>query len=77
MPSRTAVALILAFWLVTTGWMVRREFWPWFQTDRPPSLGVGLAEEAYTIPIPVRWVLYRNGEEIGRLITLTDYRPED
>jgi hypothetical protein len=76
MPSRRAVALILAFWLATTGYVAYRDLWPLYFASGPPSVGIDLADEAAQ-NVPVRWAVKWNGKEAGRLKTQMSYVPAD
>ena len=72
MPSRFAVAGIFAFWLVTTGYVAYRDLWPRVSASGPPPVSIELADEARQ-NVPARWALYRNGQKVGKLTTLTKY----
>jgi hypothetical protein len=72
MPSRFAVAGIVAFWLVTTGYIAYRDLWPRVFSSGPPPVSIELADEARQ-NIPAKWTLYRNGEKVGRLTTQMKY----
>ncbi|MBY0512413.1 MAG: hypothetical protein K2P78_00705 [Gemmataceae bacterium] len=72
MPSRPALAAILAFWVLTTGFVIRREVLPHLGTGEPPALGVELVDEANPTTT-VRWGVYRGDKHIGRLTTRTEH----
>jgi hypothetical protein len=72
MPPRGIVAGILAFWLVTTGFIFYRDLWPRLFASGPPPVSIELADEARQ-NVPARWTLYRNGQKVGGLTTLTKY----
>jgi hypothetical protein len=72
MPSRSAVAVILAFWLATSGFVAYRDVWPRLFASGPPPVAIELADEARQ-NVPAKWTLYRNGQKVGRLTTLMKY----
>ena len=72
MPSRVAVAGIVAFWLATTGFVAYRDVWPRVFANGPPPVSIELADEARQ-NVPARWTLYRNGQKAGRLTTQMKY----
>ncbi|QJW96655.1 hypothetical protein [Frigoriglobus tundricola] len=76
MPSRFVVAGIFAFWLVTTGYVAYRDLWPRVFASGPPPVSIELADEARQ-NVPARWVLYRNGDRVGRLVTQMKYLDAD
>ena len=71
------VGAIIVFWLGATFWLGYREIWVKFVTDSPPELTIDLADEATTVPLPVRWILIRNDKEIGRVETRMVYAPAE
>jgi hypothetical protein len=77
MPSRLTTLAILAFWLFVAGWFVAREVWPHLASDAPPAFVIDITDEAIRQVVPVRWVLYRNGERLAALRTTTEYRESD
>ena len=72
MPSRPAVLGILLFWLLTTGFVVRRDVFPRLFADAPPPLLIDLADEA-TQQAPTFWTVTRGGQKVGRLSTRMTY----
>ena len=76
MPSRVAVAGIVAFWLATTGFVAYRDVWPRVFANGPPPVSIELADEARQ-NVPARWTLYRNGLKAGRLTTQMKYIDAD
>lgn len=73
MPSRITTFAILAFWLLTTGWFVRREILPaWGASDAPPY-AIELADEAMRQAVPVTWTVSRNGEFLTTATTRAEY----
>ena len=76
MPSRLAVAGILAFWLATTGFVVYRDIWPRVFATGPPPVSIELADEARQ-STPASWTLKRNGQKVGSLTTQMKYHDAD
>lgn len=76
MPSRRAIALILAFWLAVTGYVGYRDVWPRYFSSGPPPVLIDLADEAAQT-VPVRWTVSRNGRPVGRLVTRMRYVEAD
>lgn len=72
MPPRIAVAGIVAFWLVTTGYIAHRDLWPRLFSSGPPPVSIELADEARQ-NVPANWKLLRNGEKVGKLRTQMKY----
>ena len=72
MPPRVVVAGIVALWLATTGYVVKRDVWPRVFATGPPPVAIELADEAKQ-NLPARWALVRNGQKIGRLSTSMKY----
>lgn len=71
MPSRPAVAAILAFWLVTLAFAFHRDVWPLLFASGPPPIAVDLEDEARSAgqAVGIRWKLLRGDQPIGRLTT--------
>ncbi|MGL6094944.1 MAG: hypothetical protein ACRC7O_03955 [Fimbriiglobus sp.] len=81
MPSRFGVALIVGFWLATTGFVAYRDVYPRYFSDGPPPLRIDLADEA-TSQVPAKWSLFRHtadgkDEKIGGLTTFMQYVGRD
>ncbi len=76
MPSRTGLLLIVAFWLATTGLVVRRDVLPRLLAEGPPPIAIDLADEASQV-VPVRWSVVRGGQVVGRVITQMSYQESD
>jgi hypothetical protein len=76
MPTRFGAAAILLFWLGSTSLVAYRELWPRFAAGGPPPIIIDLADEAGQF-VPIRWVLYRNGQKIGSLTTEMKCIPAD
>jgi len=76
MPSRPAVALIVVFWLVVTGYVAYRDLWPVLFASGPPPVAIDLADEAAQ-NVPTRWTITLNGQKAGRLVTQIRYIDAD
>lgn len=76
MPSRRAVALILAFWVAVTGYVAYRDVWPVLFASGPPAVAIDLADEA-AHRVPARWGVLWNGEKVGRMTTQMKYVEDD
>src|SRR5438094_713202 len=76
MPSRPAIALIVAFWLGTVGVSFYRDVWPRLVATGPPPLSIDLAEEA-SPNVSVKWTISRGDRKIGRLTTHMSYNDTD
>lgn len=72
MPARLAVGLIAAFWILTAGYVVRRDVWPHYFGDEPPTVLIDLADEATQIA-PAKWTLYNGDVKSGTLVTTLIY----
>ena len=71
MPSRPAVAVILAFWLGTTGLVFYRDAWPRLFGSGPPPIAIDLEDEARSAgaAVGIQWKLLRGDQKVGRLTT--------
>jgi hypothetical protein len=67
--------MIVAFWLVSTGWLAYREWWPWLRTDTSPPFTVELADEA--APQYAQWSIWRGDRKIGAASTTMSCRKDD
>jgi len=76
MPTRRAVALVLAFWVATAGYVAYRDVWPVLFASGPPPVAIDLADEAAQT-VPVRWRIYRGDQQVGRLVTQSKYIEAD
>lgn len=76
MPTRLSIGLIVAFWLVTTGYTVQRDLLPRLWSDAPPAIRIDLSDEA-TQAVPARWTVIRNDVPIGTLNTRMSYDPDE
>lgn len=74
MPPRIIVAVIVAFWFASTGYLAYREWWSWRQTDAPPFT-VELADEA--APQTAFWSIWRNDQKIGQAMTRMTCEKDD
>lgn len=75
MPPRVVAGLIVAFWLGTTGYLVYREWWPWFNADTAPPFTVDLADEA--APQYALWSIWRDDQQIGTAATSMTLQKND
>jgi hypothetical protein len=79
MPARPWVLAIVIFWVVTTGWLFYRDFWPSLRPGEPPPYTIDLVDEARRVPIS--WTVYRgeesNEQKVGSASTSVQYHPED
>jgi len=76
MPSRRSIALILAFWVAVTGYVLYRDVAPVLLASGPPPIAIDLADEAAQ-NIPIRWTLTWNGKPAGKLTTQMRYIDAD
>lgn len=63
MPPRWLTALIVAFWLGTTGWLVYREVVDRVHSGEPPRFAIDLTDEVSSNTIS--WNVLQKGERIG------------
>jgi hypothetical protein len=79
MPSRPAVAAILAFWLATLGLVFYRDVWPLLSASGPPPIAVDLEDEARSSGSAkgIGWRLLRGDRKVGRLSTKMEYVDAD
>lgn len=75
MPPRFVIALIVGFWLLATGWLVYREWWPWLQPDSPPPFTVELADEA--APLIANWTIWRDDQRLCTSVTKMTSQKDD
>jgi hypothetical protein len=77
MPSRRAVALIVAFWVASTAYVAYRDLWPVLFASGPPPVAIDLADEAAQA-VPVRWTIHFGGQKKpGKLVTQMKYHEAD
>jgi hypothetical protein len=74
MPARHHILTILAFWLLTSAWLLHRDIWPRLQTKAPPP-AIDLADEAQGRP--VRWTVFQGQRRAGYAQTGVRYHEED
>lgn len=77
MPSRAVCWIIVIFWLATMGWFIRREILPQYFSDAPPPFVIDFSDEAVRTPLPVRWLLTRNGQRMASAQTAIQYHEAD
>lgn len=73
MPPRHWIALIILFWLGTTGWMITREILPYYNSGEPPAFQLDLEEEVSAKT--TNWQIYEEVDgkkaRIGMAVTST------
>jgi len=74
MPPRVVILLIVAFWLVTTVWLIYREVLPALQSGDSPPYSIDLADEVSAQTIT--WKVLKEGEEIGTVRTVVHRQPD-
>jgi hypothetical protein len=77
MPSRPVSLAIIAFWLVTTGWLVGLELVQVERAAETPPYSIDLADEAIRVVASERWACTLNGRKIGNVQTAITYHNED
>jgi hypothetical protein len=77
MPSRPVIIAIVAFWLLTAGWFVARDFTSAGRPGDPPPFTIELSDEAQPMTVPERWTCTLNGRKIGTMSTTLSYQPTD
>jgi hypothetical protein len=79
MPSRWLCLLIVAFWLVVTGWLYVRELEPNFREHDPPPYVIDLTAETQTVHPQVVWKIFQNNakEESYLAKTWMDHNEAD
>src|ERR1700687_2495311 len=75
MPARQHIVIIVAFWLLITGWLFYRDLWPKWQPGEPPPYTIDLADEASEQKI--HWNLLKEGEDHGYVQTWVHYHEAD
>ena len=60
MPPRAVVVLVVVFWLVMTGLLVRRDLWPQWRPGEPPAFGIDLVEETHHQKVERTWKVRLN-----------------
>jgi hypothetical protein len=77
MPPRLVTLSVVAFWLVSMGWLFVRDLWPELRPGQRPPFTIDLAREMTGKRSGTQWVLHRNGVRIGYANTLTRFRPSE
>lgn len=79
MPSRPAVAAILAFWCATLAFAFHRDVWPLLFAAGPPPIAVDLEDEARSAgkAIGTPWKILRGDQKVGRLTTKMVHLDDD
>jgi len=75
MPPRFIVAIIVAFWVGSIGYLIYEEYYPWWRTDAPPPFLIELADEAS--PLAAQWSIYRGNQKIGSASTIMTCLKDD
>src|SRR3954451_24938461 len=65
MPPRWLCVLIVASWLVLTGWLFYDELLPRLLPGQPPPVTIDLVEEAQTRRVPTLWTVYQDDRVVG------------
>jgi hypothetical protein len=76
MPPRFLTLAIIAFWLSMMSWVFYTDVWPLWQSEKPPSFTVDLADEARGLR-SIHWTVRKNGKSNYRAESWVKYRPED
>src|SRR5262245_32918639 len=74
MPPRWLTALIVAFWLGTTGWLVYRQVVDRVHSGEPPPFAIDLTDEVSANTIA--WNVLQKGERIGMGRSWVRRRPD-
>jgi hypothetical protein len=74
MPPRLVTLAIVAFWLVTTGWLVYREVLPAMRSGEPPPFIIDLADEVSAQTIT--WQAWQKGQHLGEARTKVVHGPD-
>jgi hypothetical protein len=59
-----------------TSWLFVRDYWPQLQPGQPPPFRIDLADEAQN-NIPVRWSIFKDGEDRGYARTWVNFRSRE
>src|SRR5207248_2219240 len=77
MPPRYITLVIIAFWMVMSGWLFYSDLWPRLRPGQPPPYAIDLVDEARFRESTNDWVVLQNGRDIGYAKTWVDYRAAD
>src|SRR5262245_61200677 len=77
MPSRFTILGILAFWLLTSGWLFYRDIWPGLRPGEAPPFVIDLADEASARASHIRWKVFKNGMDKGYAVTSVQNNPAE
>ena len=69
MTSRPFTIFIVAFWLLSMGWLVATKVLPTLRQGTPPDFSQEFAKKAEEAPPPVAWELTWNDEPIGTTVS--------
>jgi hypothetical protein len=73
MPSRWSCLVIIAAWLLVTGWLFWHDLLPHLLPGQPPPYSVELVEEAQTTRPYAEWSLRKNNVEVSKPRTRIKY----
>jgi hypothetical protein len=77
MPPRWLGALIVAFWLCTTGWLFYQNVWLPLLPGQPPPYTIDLEDEVQTRQAHIHWTVFYNGRKCLRAETWVEPKPGD
>lgn len=77
MLSRYLTLTIVAFWMVTAGWLFHRDLWPRLRSGEPPPYTIDLADETQRQVLSVPWEVWKGEQKIGSAATSVEYRAAD
>ncbi|HWG46994.1 MAG TPA: hypothetical protein VN688_29795 [Gemmataceae bacterium] len=84
MPSRWLTAVIVLFWLATTGWLFWHDLWPEWRSGEPPPFHIDLVEEVQRGgKMKTSWIVYRDkgdeesAQKVFNAWTWADYHQGD
>jgi hypothetical protein len=61
------------FWLATLGWLFQRDLLPRFRKGGPPPYSIDLAYEAQNNASAAVWMIFRDGQRLGRVDSWVKY----
>ncbi|MEZ6140495.1 MAG: hypothetical protein R3B84_07985 [Zavarzinella sp.] len=68
MPTKPISIVIILAWLTTMGWLVKREYYYYWNASPIPPVVADLADEV--APERHSWTIYRNGDKAGMCTTV-------
>ena len=69
MTSRPFIIFVVAFWLLSMGWLVTTKVLPALQQGTPPDINQEFAKKEEEPPPPVAWELTWNDKPIGTTVS--------